>query len=50
MVFFGSASQDAVVLIRDILEPEKAAKRLTDEAFARGSCDNISCIVIRFKH
>jgi protein phosphatase 1L len=29
-------------------DPERAAKRLTDEAFQRGSNDNISCIVVRF--
>ena len=30
-------------------DAEKAAKKLTDEAYSRGSNDNISCIVIRFK-
>lgn len=30
-------------------DPEKAAKRLTDEAYGRGSNDNISCIVLKFK-
>ena len=35
----GWAAQDA----------EKAAKKLTDEAYARGSNDNISCVVLRFK-
>ena len=34
----GSSMQDA----------EKAAKKLTDEAYCRGSNDNISCIVVRF--
>ena len=29
-------------------DAEKAAKRLTDEAYCRGSNDNISCVVIRF--
>lgn len=43
-------NQDAVSLIHDIMDPEKAAKRLTDEAYSRGSADNISCVVIRFKH
>ncbi|KAG1678586.1 hypothetical protein FOA52_012593 [Chlamydomonas sp. UWO 241] len=43
-------SEDAVALIRDLSnEPEKAAKRLAEEAYTRGSCDNISCIVIKFK-
>lgn len=30
-------------------DPEKAAKKLTDAAFTRGSNDNISCIVLSFK-
>ena len=29
-------------------DPEKAAKKLTDEAYGRGSNDNISCIVLKF--
>ena len=29
-------------------DAEKAAKKLTDEAYCRGSNDNISCIVVRF--
>lgn len=41
--------QDAVAMVRDIPDPEKAAKRLTEEAYTRGSNDNISCIVVRFK-
>mmetsp|Transcript_26289 Transcript_26289/g.78076 ORF Transcript_26289/g.78076 Transcript_26289/m.78076 type:complete len:292 (-) Transcript_26289:191-1066(-) len=44
-------NEDSIALIRDIKdEPEKAAKRLAEEAYSRGSCDNISCIVIRFKY
>lgn len=43
------SNQDATAIIRDILDSEKAAKRLTEEAFQRGSNDNISCVVIRFK-
>ena len=29
-------------------DPQRAAKKLTDEAYGRGSNDNISCIVVRF--
>lgn len=42
-------NQEAVSLIKDIPDAEKAAKRLTDEAYGRGSNDNISCIVLRFR-
>lgn len=42
-------NQDAVTLIRDVQDPERAAKRLADEAYQRGSNDNISCVVVRFK-
>jgi protein phosphatase 1L len=41
--------QEAVHLVKDIQNAEAAAKRLTEEAFQRGSNDNISCIVVRFK-
>eukprot|EP00798_Chlamydomonas_sp_ICE-L_P014538 gene14538-20578_t len=42
-------NQEAVTLIRGIPDGEKAARRLTEEAFKRGSNDNISALVIRFK-
>ncbi len=32
-----------------VQDPEKAAKKLTDAAYTRGSNDNISCIVLSFK-
>lgn len=43
------SNQDAITLIKDIKDAETAAKKLTEEAYSRGSNDNISCIVIRFK-
>eukprot|EP00195_Chlamydomonas_chlamydogama_P006956 CAMPEP_0202890740 /NCGR_PEP_ID=MMETSP1392-20130828/1052_1 /ASSEMBLY_ACC=CAM_ASM_000868 /TAXON_ID=225041 /ORGANISM="Chlamydomonas chlamydogama, Strain SAG 11-48b" /LENGTH=238 /DNA_ID=CAMNT_0049574365 /DNA_START=401 /DNA_END=1117 /DNA_ORIENTATION=- len=43
-------NQEAADLVRGITDAEKAAKRLTEEAFQRGSNDNISCIIVRFKH
>jgi len=43
-------NEDAVALVRSIEDPEQAAKKLTEEAYGRGSMDNISCIVVRFKH
>jgi len=41
-------NQEAVGLVRPIKDPQAAAKRLTTEALARNSKDDISCIVIRF--
>lgn len=43
-------SQDAVDIVREIPDPEKAAKRLAQEAYDRGSNDNITVLVVRFKH
>ncbi|KAL6006736.1 hypothetical protein ACLOJK_032229 [Asimina triloba] len=42
-------NQEAVDLVRPIKDPQVAAKRLTTEAVARKSKDDISCIVIRFR-
>lgn len=41
-------NQEAVDLVKPIKDPKAAAKRLTSEALARKSKDDISCIVIRF--
>lgn len=41
-------NQDAVSLAKTELEPEAAARKLTETAFTRGSADNITCIVVRF--
>ncbi|CAK9187574.1 unnamed protein product, partial [Ilex paraguariensis] len=35
-------------MIKQIEEPEKAAKRLMQEAYQRGSADNITTVVVRF--
>ncbi len=43
------SNQEAVNLVREVADAEKAAKRLTEEALQRGSNDNISCIIVRFK-
>ncbi|CAD5190065.1 probable protein phosphatase 2C 44 isoform X1 [Musa acuminata AAA Group] len=42
-------NKEAVDLIKSIKDPQAAAKRLTTEALARKSKDDISCIVIRFR-
>ncbi|XP_078429087.1 protein phosphatase 2C family protein isoform X1 [Wolffia australiana] len=44
------ANEDAILLARGEENPEAAARRLTETAFARGSADNITCIVVRFHH
>ncbi|OVA19344.1 Protein phosphatase 2C (PP2C)-like domain [Macleaya cordata] len=41
-------NQEAVDLVKSVKDPQAAAKRLTTEALARKSKDDISCIVIRF--
>ncbi|KAK9831289.1 hypothetical protein WJX74_010677 [Apatococcus lobatus] len=41
-------NQEAVDFVRDVKDAEKAARKLTDEAYCRGSNDNISCVVVRF--
>eukprot|EP00882_Tetradesmus_deserticola_P005575 GHRQ01005870.1.p2 GENE.GHRQ01005870.1~~GHRQ01005870.1.p2 ORF type:complete len:124 (+),score=44.00 GHRQ01005870.1:1198-1569(+) len=43
------SNQDAVAIVKDIAEADKAARRLVDEAYQRGSNDNISCVVLKFR-
>ncbi|KAG7941092.1 hypothetical protein I3843_16G020900 [Carya illinoinensis] len=42
------SNKDAVALVQDISNAEEASRRLVTEAYARGSSDNITCIVVRF--
>ncbi|ERN07416.1 hypothetical protein AMTRI_Chr12g241640 [Amborella trichopoda] len=42
-------NEEAVSMIKSIEDPEEASKRLTQEAYRRGSGDNITCIVVRFE-
>lgn len=35
-------------MIKPIEDAEEAAKRLMQEAYQRGSSDNITCVVVRF--
>ena len=37
-----------MALVRGFKDVEEAAKKLTDEAYGRGSMDNITCIIVRF--
>ena len=39
-----------VSLVKMEEEPEAAARKLIETAFARGSGDNITCIVVKFQH
>jgi protein phosphatase 1L len=43
-----SIFQEAVGMIKPIEDAEEAAKRLMQEAYQRGSADNITCVVVRF--
>ncbi|KAG0557660.1 hypothetical protein KC19_11G147300 [Ceratodon purpureus] len=44
------SNQDAVTMVQNVQDAEEAAKRLTEEAYKKGSADNITCVVIRFHH
>ncbi len=37
-----------MALVQGIPNAEEASRRLITEAYARGSSDNITCIVVRF--
>ncbi|KAF5748099.1 hypothetical protein HS088_TW04G00048 [Tripterygium wilfordii] len=41
-------NEEAVAMIKPIQDPQEAAKRLLQEAYQRGSADNITCVVVRF--
>ncbi|KAI8547682.1 hypothetical protein RHMOL_Rhmol07G0215000 [Rhododendron molle] len=41
-------NEEAVAIVKPIQEPEDAAKRLMQEAYQRGSGDNITIVVVRF--
>ncbi|KAH9604171.1 hypothetical protein KSS87_004587 [Heliosperma pusillum] len=43
------SNKDAVSIVQDIKDSEQASRKLTAEAFARGSADNITCLVVRFE-
>ncbi|XWS15205.1 hypothetical protein CRYUN_Cryun35bG0074700 [Craigia yunnanensis] len=42
------SNKDAVALVQDITDAEAAARKLIKESYARGSSDNITCVVVRF--
>jgi protein phosphatase 1L len=43
-------NDEAVSMVGPVPDPENAAKMLTDEAYRRGSADNITCVIVRFNH
>ncbi|KAK1395591.1 PPM-type phosphatase domain-containing protein [Heracleum sosnowskyi] len=43
------SNQEAVDCIKHVKCPQAAAKQLTEEALARKSTDDISCVVVKFK-
>ncbi|KAF9599750.1 hypothetical protein IFM89_001696 [Coptis chinensis] len=44
------SNKDAVALVQNISDAEAASRKLVQEAYARGSSDNITCIVVRFEN
>ncbi|EPS65269.1 hypothetical protein M569_09511 [Genlisea aurea] len=38
--------QEAVALVKDVADAEAASRKLVQEAFGKGSSDNITCVVI----
>jgi protein phosphatase 1L len=41
-------NEEAVAMVKPIIDSELAAKKLLQEASQRGSADNITCVVVRF--
>lgn len=44
------SNKDAVDIVQDIMNAEAASRKLIEEAYARGSSDNITCVVVRFEN
>jgi protein phosphatase 1L len=44
------SNQEAVSMVQSIPDAKEAARFLIEEAFGRGSNDNITCVVVRFHH
>ncbi|XAR62413.1 Phosphoprotein phosphatase [Bertholletia excelsa] len=44
------SNKDAVAIVQDITDTEAASRKLIEEAYARGSSDNITCVVVRFEN
>lgn len=37
-------------MVQDLTDAEAASRKLIGEAFARGSSDNITCVIVRFEN
>ncbi|KAK9111417.1 hypothetical protein Scep_018936 [Stephania cephalantha] len=44
------SNEDAVALVQGIKDAEAASSKLVQEAYSRGSADNITCVIVRFDH
>nr|GLL39552.1 probable protein phosphatase 2C 11 [Ipomoea trifida] len=44
------SNKEAVAIVDEIKDAEAASRKLIEEAFARGSSDNITCVVVRFEN
>ncbi|CAN5968815.1 unnamed protein product [Sphagnum jensenii] len=44
------SKQDAVTMAEYMPDAEKAAKRFVEEAYRRGSLDDVTCVIVRFHH
>ncbi|CAL9046958.1 unnamed protein product [Musa banksii] len=40
--------EEVVAIVKPLQDPEQAAKKLLQEAYQRGSSDNIACVVVQF--
>ncbi|XP_058089784.1 probable protein phosphatase 2C 11 isoform X3 [Magnolia sinica] len=43
------SNTEAVAMVQATSDAETSARKLTEEAYARGSSDNITCVVVRFE-
>ncbi|KAM3305803.1 putative protein phosphatase 2C 11 [Capsicum chacoense] len=44
------SNKEAVTIVQDIKDAEAASRKLIEEAYSRGSSDNITCVVVRFEN
>ncbi|XP_057468802.1 probable protein phosphatase 2C 11 isoform X2 [Actinidia eriantha] len=44
------SNKEAVAIVQDITDAESASRKLIEAAYATGSSDNITCVVVRFEN